>query len=231
MINVNYCCFDASAFSLGFASAHGGTLLLEKSENALSDYVNAVIPSRITVPRTDKGRAFADFLKKSGCVSDDGTLDSPSLAPAAAEYALDFNIILNTNIVFSEKKNDGYNVLIHTNSGLQNVFCKQIVNQPAKLNSIKFLNCIVSDTDYETLSKIEASGTIIHNSFEKDEFIVSMPFEPDCKFNEARIQFVEQMRKYFGTSVKIDAFAADFAGNPPYGDIIRDFEAGVEFDI
>lgn len=231
MINVNYCCFDASAFSLGFASAHNGTLLLEKSENALSDYVNAVIPGTITASRTDEGRNFADFLRKNGCVSDEGILDSPSLAPAAAEYALKFNIILNVNIVSWEKKNDGYSILIHTNSGLQNVFCKKIVNRPTKLNDIKLLNCIVSDTDYKTLSKIETSGATIHKSFEKDEFIVSVPFEPECKLNEARLRFVEKIRKCFGTSVKIDAFAADFAVSSPYGDIIRDYEAGVEFDI
>lgn len=231
MINVTYCCLDASAFSLGFASTHGGTLLLEKSENALSDYVNAVIPSRISESQTDEGRVFADFLRKSDCVSADEILDSPSLAPAAAEYALNFNIIIGANVVSWDQINGGYNILIHTNSGLQNIFCKQIVSRPTKLISLKFLNCIVSGTDYETLSILEASGAIIHKSFEEDEFIVSMPFEPECKLNEARIQFVKKMRKCFGTSVKIDAFATDFAVGSAYGDIIKDFEAGVTFDL
>ena len=231
MINVKYCCFDASAFSLGFASAHRDTLLLEKSENALSDYVNAVIPGRITEPHTAEGRAFADFLRKSGCVRDDGILDSPSLAPAAAEYALKYNIILNTIIVSLEKRNEGFHILIHTNSGLQNVFCKHIVNRPSNSNGIKYLDCIVSDTNYQTLSKMEASGIIINKSFEREELIVSMPFEPECGVNEARIRFVEKMREAFGTSVKIDAFAADFAVGSPYGEIIRDYESGVELDL
>ncbi len=231
MINVDYCCFDASAFSLGFASAHSDTLLLEKSENALSDYVNAVIPSRIAEPHTAGGKAFADFLRKSGCVQDDGILDSPSLAPAAAEYALRYHMILHATVVSLEKRDGGYHILIHTNSGLQNVFCKQIVNRPTNLNGIKFLNCIVSDTDDKTLSKMEASGIIISKSFEKEEYIISMPFEPECGLNEARSRFVEKMRGFFGTSVKIDAFAADFAVGSPYGEIIRDYEAGVEYDL
>ena len=95
MLTVDYCCFDASAFSLGFASAHSSTLILEKSENALSDYVNGIIPSiSLNTPVTDKGKAFSAFLQKSGCLSDNGILDSPSLAPAAAEYALNFNVLL-----------------------------------------------------------------------------------------------------------------------------------------
>lgn len=231
MITVNYCCLDASAFSFGFASAHSGTLLLEKSENALSDYVNAVIPSRIKEPRTAEGKAFADFLRKSGCVSDEGILDSPSLAPAAADYALKFNILLGASVVSCGQTDGGYSILIHTNSGLQNVFCYHIVSRPVKLSGVKFLNCTVSDTDIETLSGIQPSGAIIHKSFEKNEFIVSMPFEPDCKLNEARIRFVNKMRRCFGTSIKIDAFAADFAAGTPYGDIIEDFEAGVSFDL
>ncbi len=82
-----------------FSSAHSGTLLLEKSENAVSDYVNAIIPSEISEPHTCEGRAFVGFLKKRSCVSDNETLDSPSLAPAAAEYALNFNIILGAKVV------------------------------------------------------------------------------------------------------------------------------------
>ena len=58
-----------------------------------------------------------------------------------------------------------------------------------------------------------------------------MPFGPEYGLNEARIRFVEKMRESFGTSVKIDAFAADFAAGSPYGEIIRDYEAGVEYDL
>lgn len=231
MITVNYCCFDASAFSLGFASAHGGTLLLEKSENALADYVNGLIPGKTGAPRTREGMAFADFLRKSGCVSDDGILDAPSLAPAAAEYALQFNILLGTRVISHEQTNGGYRVLVHTNSGLQNIFCNHIVSRPAKLNSVKYLSCVVSGTDCGTLSKIEGAGATVRKSFEKGEYIISMPFEPDCKLNEARIRFVEKMRQHFGISVLIDAFAADFAFGSPWGDIIGDFEAGVTYDL
>ena len=60
--------------------------------------------------------------------------------------------------------------------------------------------------------------------------------DADVVFNTVPARILDQncidrMKKCFGTSVKIDAFAADFAGNSPYGDIIRDFEAGVEFAI
>ena len=231
MITAEFCCLDASAFSLGFAAAHGGTLLLEKSENGISDYVNAVIPGSVSAPVSDEGKAFADFLKKSGCVSESGLLDSPSLAPAAAEYALNFDIILNATVISIEKADGGYKILIHTNGGLQKVFCRQIICRPTTPNNIKFLNCVVSGTDLKTLLRLKEYGAIINESFEKDEFIISLPFEPQCNMNEARIRFTEIMKKCFGTSVIIDAFAADFAVGSACGDIIKDFEAGVGFNL
>lgn len=232
MISVKYCCFDSSAFSFGFACAHGNTLILEKSENALSDYVNGVIPCRILcAPQTIEGKKFFAFLKNSGCVNSKGVLDSPSLAPAAAEYALNFDVLLNTRVVSCEKTNDGYTVLIHSNSGLQNVICEKIVSRPVADGCVKYFNCIVSGTEREALSKIEEYGATVHESFENDEFIISMPFNPECRLNEARITFVDRMKKCFGTSVKIDAFAADFSFGSAYRDIVEEFEAGVNFDI
>lgn len=228
-MNVNYCCLDASAFSLGFAASHENTLILEKTENVLSNYVNSIAPGIVTEPQTDKGRAFAEYLIKSGCVSDEGILDTPSLTPAAAEYALnmEFNVLLGAKIISCE---NNY-IQVYTNSGLLNIVCNNIIRCPEAKSGFKFLNCIVSGTDYNTFSKFEKFGGRINRSFEKDEFIVSLPFMPGCHFNEARIEFVNRIRACFGTAVQIDAFATDFEYGSEYSGIIEEFEAGVGYDL
>ena len=227
-MNVDYCCLDASAFSLGFAASHGGTVIIEKSENVLSDYVNPIKPSTVTEPKTDEGRAFADYLRKAGCVSDEGTLDSPSLAPAAAEYALNmnFNVLLGVKFISCEKNH----IQIYSNSGLQNIVCNKIIRPEAE-TGFKLLNCIVSGADYNTLLKFEEFGGRINRSFAKDEFILSVPFMFGCRLNEARIEFVNKIKACFGSSVQIDAFAADFDYGSEFGGIIEEFEAGVGYDL
>ena len=228
-MDAEFCCSDASAFSLGFAASHGGTLILESSENVLSDYVNTVRPCIISKPHTDAGRAFAEYLINAGCVSDEGILDSPSLAPAAAEYALkmNLNVLLGAKII--SREND--RVLIYTNSGLQEIACKKIICAPEVKSDSKILNCIVSGTDPETLSEFERFGGRIRRSFEKGEFIVSLPFDPACRLNEARIEFVNKIKACFGASVQIDAFAADFEYSNGFDGIIEEFEAGAEYDL
>ena len=228
-MNADYCCIDASAFSLGFAASNGNTLILEKSENVLSDFVNPITPCVVTEPKTDEGRAFAGHLRKAECISAEGILDTPSLAPAAAEYALNMNlnVLLGAKIISCEDNH----VQIYTNSGIQNIFCKKIIRRPEAETGIKMLNCIVSGTDYNTLSEFEKFGGRINRSFEKDEFIVSLPFIPGCQLNEARIEFVNRIRACFGTSVQIDAFAADFENGSRFSGIIEEFEAGVSYDL
>ena len=228
-MNTDYCCLDASAFSLGFASSHGGALILEKSENVLSDFVNPITPCTVTEPHTKEGRAFLEYLKKAGCVSADGILDSPSLAPAAAEYALNmkFNILLGVNIISRENNL----IKIYTNSGLQNIVCNNIISRPETKQNFKMLNCLVSGVDYNTLSAFEKFGGKISKSFENDEYILSLPFVSGCRLNEARIDFVNRIRACFGTDVLIDAFAADFEYGRVYGGIIEEFEAGVNYDL
>lgn len=231
-MKINYCCLDASAFSLGFAASHDNTLILEKSENVLSDFVNPITPAVVNEPQTDEGKAFAEYIRKSGYVSDEGILDSPSLAPVAAEYALNmnFSILLGTKIISCEKENEKYHIQVYTNSGLQNIICDKIIRRPDAETSFKLLNCIVSGTDCKTLSKFEKFGGRIKKSFEKDEFIVSMPFTPGCQFNEARIEFVKAFTECFGVSVQIDAFASDFEYGGS-GGIIEEFESGVGYDL
>lgn len=228
-MNADYCCLDASAFSLGFAASHKGTLILEKSENVLSDYVNSITPCIVTEPHTQEGRVFSEYLKKAGCVSGEGILDSPSLAPAAAEYALDmdFNILLGVNMIFREDDL----IKIYTNSGLHDIVCDKIICRPEAETGIKMLNCIVSGTDYKTLLKFGEFGGKITESFEKDEFILSLPFDIGCRLNEARIEFVDKIKACFGTSVQIDAFAADFEKVGVFGGIIEEFEAGAGYDL
>ena len=228
-MNAEYCCLDASAFSFGFAAAHKNTLIIEKSENVLSDYVEPITPCTVTEPHTAEGRAFAGYLKKAGCVSCEGILDTPSLAPAAAEYALrmSFNILLGAKIISREKNT----VRVYTNSGLQNIVCNKIIRRPRAENAFKRLNCIVSGTDRNTLSEFEKYGGIINVGFEKDEFIVSLPFESGCRLNDARIEFVNRIRECFGKAVLIDAFAADFEYDGGYNGIIEEFEAGVGYDV
>ena len=228
-MEVEFCCSDASAFSLGFAASHSGTLILENSENVLSDYVNTLRPCIISKPHTDAGRAFAEYLMNAGCVSEEGMLDSPSLAPAAAEYALkmDLNVLLGAKIVSVE--NDL--VRIYTNSGLQEIVCGKIIRVPEVKTDFKMLNCIVSGTDCDTLLQFEKYGGRIRSSFEKDELIVSLPFDHACRLNEARIEFVNIIKACFGASVQIDAFAADFEYSNGFADIIEEFEAGAEYDI
>lgn len=232
MITVDYCCLDASAFSFGFASSHCNTLIIEKSENVLSDYVNGIIPCRInSMPVTDNGRDFYEFLKNGECISEHGILDSPSLAPLAAEYAIDYNVILGAHVISIKKSECGYIVKIYTNSGIQNIICKSVISRPKILNCLNFLNCVVSGTDREFLIPIEEYGARIHKCFEKDEFIISMPFNTDISFNEARIQFVSRMRQCFGATLKIDAFATDFVYGADTYNIIKEFEAGVTFEV
>ena len=228
-MNTDYCCLDASAFSLGFASSHGGALILEKSENVLSDYVNPITPCTVTEPHTKEGRAFLRYLKSSGCVSADGILDSPSLAPAAAEYALNmnFNVLLGVRIISCENNR----IRLYTNSGLQEIICKKIFGCPKPETDSKLLNCIVSGTDYNTLSQFMKFGAKITESYGKDEFIVSLPFKSGCLLNEARIEFVNKFRDCFGTSLQIDAFASDFENESGFGGIIEEFEAGVGYDL
>ena len=228
-MNAEYCCLDASAFSFGFAASHSGTLILEKSENVLSDFVNPITPCVVTEPRTDEGRAFAEHIRKSGCVSDEGILDSPSLAPAAAEYAVNmkFNILLGVKIISCENNN----IRIYTNSGIQDIFCKKIIRRPVAETPFKKLNCIVSGTDCNILSEFEKYGGKISGSFEKDEFILSLPFMSDCQLNDARIEFVNKIKACFGTSIQIDAFASDFEYGSGFGGIIEEFEAGVNYDL
>lgn len=228
-MNVDYCCLDASAFSLGFAASHAGTLILEKSENVLSDFVNPIKLCAVTEPQTDEGRAFAEHLRKSGCVSDEGILDAPSLAPAAAEYALskNFNVLLGVKTVSCENNR----VQIYTNSGLQNIVCKKIIRCPEAETDFKLLNCIVSGTDYNTLSEFKNWGGRINRSFKEYEFILSLPFMPGCQLNEARIEFVNKIRACFGSSVQIDAFASDFEYGSGFSGIIEEFEAGVGYDL
>lgn len=228
-MNADYCCLDASAFSLGFASSHKNTLILERSENVLSDYVNAVRPCTVTAPRTDEGRVFTEHLRKAGCVSDKGILDAPSLAPAAAQYALHmkFEVLLGVSVIGCEENR----IQIYTNSGIQNVFCRKIVRCPAVKTDIKRLNCIVSGIDRDTLSAFGACGGRISKSFEKDEFILSLPFSSECTIHEARIAFVNQIKACFGSSVPIDAFAADFEYGSGFCGITEEFEAGVNYDL
>ena len=228
-MNVDYCCLDASAFSLGFAASHGNTLILEESENVLSDFVNPIAPGIVTEPQTNESRAFAEHLRKAGCVSDEGILDTPSLAPVAAEYALNkkFNVLLGVKIIFCENNR----IQIYTNSGIQNIVCNKVIRCPEAKTGFKLLNCIVSGTDYYTLSEFEKFGGRINRSFEKDEFILSVPFMFGCQLNEARIEFVNRIRACFGTSVQIDAFAADFDYGSGYSGIIEEFEAGVGYDL
>ncbi len=228
-MNVDYCCLNASAFSLGFAASHAGTLILEKSENVLSDFVNPIKLCTVTEPQTDEGRAFAEHLKKAGCVSDEGMLDAPSLAPAAAEYALskNFNVLLGVKIISCEDNH----IEIYTNSGLQNIVCNQIIRRPEAKTGFKLLNCIVSGADYNTLLKFENFGGRINRSFVKDEFILSLPFMFGCQLNEARIEFVDKIKACFGASVQIDAFASDFDYGSDFGGIIEEFEAGVGYDL
>ena len=228
-MNIDYCCLDGSAFSLGFAASHGNTLILEKSENVLSDYVNPITPSIVTEPQTDEGRAFAEHLRKAGCVSDEGILDTPSLAPAAAEYALkmNFDILLGVKIISCENNH----IQIYTNSGLQNIVCNKIIRCPEAVTGFKMLNGIVSGTDYNILSEFEKFGGRINRSFGKDEFILSLPFMFGCQLNEARIEFVKKFRACFGASVQIDAFAADFDYGSEFGGMIEEFEAGVRYDL
>ena len=45
------------------------------------------------------------------------------------------------------------------------------------------------------------------------------------------IEFVKKFRACFGTSVQIDAFAADFDYGSEFGGIIEEFEAGVGYDL
>ena len=228
-MNVDYCCLDASAFSLGFAASHSGTLILEESENVLSDYVNPITPGIVTEAQTDEGKAFAEHLIKAGCVSDEEILDTPSLAPAAAEYAVNmkFNVLLGVKIISCEDNH----IQIYTNSGLQNIVCDRIIRRPEAQTDFKMLNCIVSGTDYNTLSAFEKFGGRISRSFEKDEFILSLPFMLGRQLNEARIEFVNRIKACFGTSVQIDAFAADFEYGSGFGGIIEEFEAGVRYDL
>lgn len=228
-MKADYCCLDASAFSLGFAASHSNTLILEKSENVLSDFVNPITPSVVTEPKTNEGKAFAEYLKKSGYVSDDGILDTPSLAPAAAEYAINmnFSVLLGIKIISFENNH----IKIHTNSGLQDIVCGKIIRRPEAETGIKRLNCIVSGTDYSRLSEFEKYGGRIHKSFEKDEFILSLPFVSECRLNEARIEFVNKIKACFGTSIQIDAFASDFEYSSIFGGIIEEFEAGVSYDL
>ncbi len=228
-MNADYCCLDASAFSLGFAASHGSTLILEESENVLSDYVNSIKLSNVTEPQTDEGRAFAEHLRKAGCVSDEGILDSPSLAPAAAEYALNskFNVLLGVKIISCENNH----IQIYTNSGLQNIVCNKIIRCPEAKTGLKLLNCIVSGVDFNTLSEFEKFGGRISRSFKNDEFILSLPFMFGCQLNEARIEFVKKIRACFGASVQIDAFAADFDYGSEFGGMIEEFEAGVRYDL
>lgn len=231
MITANYCCLDASAFSLGFAAAHSSTLILEKTENALSDYVNGVIPGTAGEPSTEEGRTFAGFLRMRGCVSKEGIVDAPSLAPAAAEYALRFNILLDAMTVSCEQGSSGCRILAYTNSGLQHIVCQKIVCRPSENGTVKYLNCVVSGTDRKTLSPVEAAGGVIRRSVEEGEFIISMPFGRHCTLDDARSRFAGSMREFFGSSVKIDAFASDFETGGAQRDIIEDFEAGVTFDL
>ena len=228
-MNVNFCCLDASAFSFGFAASHENTLILEESENVLSNYVNSIATGIVTEPQTDKGKAFAEYLIKSGCVSNEGILDTPSLAPVAAEYALNmkFNVLLGAKIISCENNH----IQIYTNSGLQNIVCNRIIRRPEAESGFKLLNCIVSGTDYNTLSEFEKFGGRINRSFENDEFIVSLPFMSGCQLNEARIEFVNRIRACFGTAVQIDAFATDFEYGSEYSGIIEEFEAGVGYDL
>lgn len=228
-MNAQYCCLDASAFSLGFAASHKNTLLIEKSENVLSDYVNTVKPSVLSEPETSEGREFAGFLRKAGCVSEEGILDTPSLAPAAAAYALarQFDVLLGVKIVPIGNNH----VRIYTNSGLQDIRCEKIIRSPEAKTNGKRLNCIVSGTDRNTLSEFERTGGRINESFEKDEFILSLPFASGCRLNEARIAFVNKLKVCFGTSVQIDAFAADFEYDNGFCGILEEFEAGVNYDL
>lgn len=224
-MNVEYCCLDASAFSLGFAASHGNTLILGKSENVLSDLVDPMKPCRLTEPRTEEGRAFAEYLRKVGCVSENGILDTPSLAPAAAEYALDMHldVLLGVKIISC----DNGHIRIYTNSGIRDVSCKKTVRRPEVKTDIKRLNCLVSGTDRDMLSAFERFGGRTDDSFEKDEYILSLPFPPACRLNEARIEFVNKFRACFGTSVQIDAFAVDFEYGSSFTGIMEEFEAGV----
>lgn len=228
-MNVDYCCLDASAFSFGFAASHSNALILEESENVLSDYVNPITPSIVTEPQTDEGRVFAEHLRKNNCISCDGILDSPSLAPAAAEYALnmDYNVLLGVKII-SCKNN---HIQIYTNSGLQNIVCNNIITSPKTKTGFKMLNCIVSGVDCNTLSEFEKFGGKINRSFERDEYILSLPFIFGIHFNEARIEFANKIRACFGTSVQIDAFATDFEYGSEFSGIIEEFEAGVNYDL
>lgn len=228
-MKADYCCLDASAFSLGFAASHSNTLILEKSENVLSDFVNPITPSVVSEPETDEGKAFAGYIKKSGYVSDEGILDTPSLAPAGAEYALNinFNILLGVKII----SRDNNHIKIYTNSGLQDIVCGKIISRPEAETKFKMLNCIVSGTDYNKLSEFDKYGGKIHKSFEKDEFILSLPFVSECRFNEARIEFVNKIRACFGTSIQIDAFASDFEYSSIFSGIIEEFEAGVGYEL
>ena len=228
-MNMDYCCLDASAFALGFAASHGGTLILEESENVLSDFVNPIRPCIAAEPQTDEGRAFAEQLRKAGCVSDEGILDTPSLAPAAAEYALNeqLNVLLGVKIISC----DNNHVQIYTNSGLQNIVCDKIIRCPEAVTGFKLLNCIVSGVDYNTLSEFEKFDGRISRSYKNDEFILSLPFMFGCQLNEARIEFVKKFRACFGASVQIDAFAADFDYGSEFGGIIEEFEAGVGYDL
>lgn len=228
-MNVDYCCLDASAFSFGFAASHSNTLILEESENVLSDYVNPITPGTVAEPHTDEGRAFAEHLIKTGCVSDERILDTPSLSPVAADYALNknLNVLLGVKIISCEKNN----LQIYTNSGLQNIICNRIIRRPEAETGFKRLNCIISGADYNSLSAFKKLGGRINRSFEKDEFIVSLPFMFDCQLNEARIEFVDKIRACFGTSVQIDVFATDFEYGSEYSGIIEEFEAGVNYAL
>lgn len=228
-MNTKFCCLDASAFSLGFAASHGDTLILEASENVLADYVNSVRPCVMTAPQTDEGRAFDGYLREAGCVSDEGILDTPSLAPAAAEYALNTggNVLLGTKIISVENNT----VRVYTNSGFIDIVCDKIISRPKYENGIRRLNCIISGTDNNTLLKFEKYGGTVSAGFEKDEFIVSLPFAAGVRFNAARIEFVNKIRDCFGTDVMIDAFASDFEYESEFNGIIEEFEAGVNYDV
>jgi len=219
------CCIGATAAHLVYAATHPNTLILEPGEAPVPELCRTLRPTVAGIARSEAVRELLAVLAENGCISSDGRVDTPALAPAAAAYVAKkhLRLLFRARFVSCETVKDGCVVTYYDVEGLHRLPCKKVLADKPTPAPSYCLRCLASDVTEAQLTALQAAGFTADSGFEAGEVVLSLPV-PNAAYGDALRRLQDTWQSVFPhgeCQIDVIAQATDTAANCVLADIAQ----------